>query len=76
MARLDSQNNTARIDNGTWGEELSYWIKIQNMNQNYPILNGATVQEISISTPFYLGKSETNSSLYELTIAIKYVKET
>lgn len=42
---------------------------------NYPAVENAKVQEISVTTPFYLGQSEENDSLYQMTVAIKYMKE-
>lgn len=74
MARLSSQTNTDRIENNGFGEALEAWVSEQDRNRNYPILPVA-VQEISVTTPFYVGKTETNNSLYQMTIAIKYIKE-
>lgn len=75
MARLDSQNNTDRIDNGAWGEALTDWIEANNRNKAFPVLDEGTVSAISVTTPFYMGKTDTHNSLYQMTIAIKYVKE-
>lgn len=75
MARLSSKTNSTRIDNSSFGEALADWIDTQNSTGNYPVVEGAKVQEINVTTPFYLGQSEENDSLYQLTIAIKYMKE-
>lgn len=75
MARLSSKTNSTRIDNSSFGEALADWIDTQNSTGNYPVVEGAKVQEINVTTPFYLGQSEENDSLYQLTIAIKYLKE-
>lgn len=74
MARLSSQTNTDRIENNGFGETLEAWVLEQDRNRNYPVLPVA-VQSISVTTPFYIGKTETNNSLYQMTIAIKYIKE-
>lgn len=75
MARLSSKTNTTRIDNSGFGEALADWISTQNAAGNYPEVEGAKVQEISVTIPFYLGQSEENDSLYQMTVAIKYMKE-
>lgn len=75
MARLSSKTNSTRIDNSGFGEALADWIGVQNAAGNYPAVEDARVQEINVTTPFYLGQSEENDSLYQLTIAIKYMKE-
>lgn len=75
MARLSSKTNGTRIENSGFGETLADWISIQNASGNYPDVEGAKVQEISVTTPFYLGQSEENDSLYQMTVAIKYMKE-
>ena len=75
VARLASQTNTDRIDNNGFGEALENWISEQNKNHMYPNIPDYQVTNISTSSPFYLGKTETDNSLYQLTIAIKYEKE-
>lgn len=75
MARLASQTNTDRIDNNGFGEALENWISEQNKSHIYPDIPEYQVTNISTTTPFYLGKTDTNNSLYQLTIAVKYEKE-
>ena len=75
MARLSSKTDSTRIGNSGFGEALADWIGVQNAAGNYPAVEDAKVQEISVTTPFYLGKSEENDSLYQMTVAIKYMKE-
>lgn len=74
MARLASQTNTDRIENNGFGESLTEWVNEQDKMRNYPDI-GMKTQAISVTTPFYIGKTETNNSLYQMTIAIKYIKE-
>ena len=75
MARLSNKTNGTRIDNSGFGEALGDWIGAQNEAGNYPVVEDAKVQEISVTTPFYMGPSEENDSLYQMTVAIKYLKE-
>lgn len=75
MARLSSRTNDDRIDNGAWGEELTAWIEEKNKEQSFPILDKGVVQAVEVTTPFYVGKTETNDNVYQMTIAIKYEKE-
>lgn len=75
MARLPSQNNTDRIENTGFGEALEGWVREQNLKENYPELTGAKVSSISVTTPFYMGQTNTNDSLYQMTVAIEYRKE-
>ena len=74
-ACLANQSNTECIDNNVFGEELTAWVEEQNKVGNYPVLLDATVKEIKITTPFYRGATSENDSVYQITIAIKYVKE-
>lgn len=75
QARLSSQTNTDRIDNNGFGEALEDWVSEQDKFKNFPEIPDAAVQSISVTTPFYLGKTDTNNSIYQLTVAIKYEKE-
>lgn len=74
-ARLASQENRERIENNGYGEALERWVEEQNRIENYPVLENAVVKQIDVTTPFYMGRTETNNSVYQMTIAIKYEKE-
>lgn len=75
QARLSVQGNAERIENIAFGELLSAWVEEQDRNGVYPEIEGAKVSKISITTPFYLGVTKENDGIYNMTIAIKYVKE-
>lgn len=75
QARLSSQSDTDRIENNGFGEALEAWVEEQDRVKNFPQIPDATVQSVSVTTPFYLGKTDTNNSIYQLTVAIKYEKE-
>lgn len=72
---MPNQENAECIDNNVFGEELTEWVNEQNRLGNYPVLQDATVKEIRITTPFFMGATSENDSVYQMTIAIKYVKE-
>ncbi len=74
-ARFASQNNTDRMDNGAFGELLESWVHEQNETRNYPAIESGKVKKMDITTPFYVGKTETDNSVYQLTLSITYVKE-
>lgn len=71
-ARLDSQTNTDRKDNGGWLEALEKWIFSKNKAEEFPTLESGTVSHIGVSSTFYLGKTNENTSVYSLTIEISY----
>lgn len=73
-ACLPSQTNADRIANNGFGEKLSDWVKEMNDKKSFPQIKDALVNEIAITTPFYMGATSTNDSVYEMTIAIKYEK--
>lgn len=75
QARLAGNSNADRIGNNGFGEALESWVREQNRAGKFPDLTGAAVQEISVTTPFYAGKTETNNIVYQMTVAIKYEKE-
>ncbi len=74
-ARLSSLENMDCIENNGFGEALEDWVSEQNRNKNFPRIPDAVVQHISVTTPFYLGKTATDNSIYQLTVAIKYEKK-
>nr|DAV69618.1 MAG TPA: Minor capsid protein from bacteriophage [Caudoviricetes sp.] len=74
-ARLDSQVNSDRIDNVAFLEALTEWIREKNKAKDYPVIKQGTVEKIEVTTPFYLGKTDGDNSIYQLTIAIKYKGE-
>lgn len=74
-ARLPSLTDADRIANNGFGERLSEWVDEKNRKEEFPLIENAVVSEIKITTPFYMGATATNDSVYEMTIAIKYVKE-
>lgn len=75
QARLPSNGNSDRIENNGFGEALEDWVREKNDKKEFPDCQGKKVHEISVTTPFYAGKTETNNIVYQMTVAIKYEKE-
>lgn len=75
MARLDSQEDCDRVANMEWGTDLEAWIEEKNRQKEWPEMKGARVRSITVTTPFYMGETETSESVYQLTISITYEKE-
>lgn len=74
-ARLDAQTNTNCVDNNTWMETFTEWIGSRNKEKIFPLIPAVAVQEIGVSSPYYMGRSEDNKAIYQLTIFIKYMKK-
>lgn len=74
-ARLPNNSNDDCMDNNGFGSALEAWIEQQNIDKNLPAVEGATTQRVSVTTPFCVGKTATNNSIYQMTVGITYVKE-
>ena len=75
MARLDAQSEQERIANNAWGQGITEWIRQKDEAKQYPALDGYRCTGISVSTPFYMGMTDKSGAVYQMTIAIEYVKE-
>lgn len=75
MARLADQTNTDRIENNGFGEAIEEWIEEKNDRREYPTLTKGNVVEVRVTTPFFVGRTETNNSVYQMTVALKYEKK-
>lgn len=73
-ARLASREDRERVHNMGFGEALEEWVTDQNTAEHYPEIPGARVKKISVTTPFFLGTTQTNDSVYQMTVQIKYEK--
>lgn len=72
-ARLDSVNDADSVDNNVWLEALTNWVETQNRSRQYPGI--PMCQEVGISSPYYMGRSEDKKAIYQLTIFVRYRKE-
>ena len=75
QARLPNQSNEDRIDNNGFGEALEGWVNEKNNLEEFPSLTDSTVKSVGVTTPFYVGRTDDNSNIYQLTLAMKYEKE-
>lgn len=75
QARLASNEDIERVENIGFGEAMEQWVEDMNRDGNYPQIPDAKVKDIGITTPFYMGRTQTNDSVYQMTIAIMYEKE-
>lgn len=74
MARLANNTNPDRIDNNAFGEAMETWIEEKNRRQEYPDIPKGKVEQVRVTTPFFAGRTETNNSVYQMTVALKYEK--
>ncbi len=74
-ARLSSYEDFDRVENNGFGETLEDWVREQDRNKHFPKIEGADVKYVRTTTPFHVGKTENNNSLYQMTISIQYIKE-
>ena len=74
-ARLSSSTLDDRIDNNGFGEAVENWVRKKASLEEYPELTDAVVKSIDVTTPFYVGRTDSNSFVYQMTIAIEYEKE-
>lgn len=74
-ARLPSTSNADCVDNEGFGAALEQWVEEQNQVDNLPAVEGAEVQRVDITTPFCVGRTADNHSIYEMSVGITYVKE-
>ncbi|MCM1190771.1 MAG: hypothetical protein NC541_15965 [bacterium] len=72
MARLPGNADRERMENNEFGEALEAFVREKNSREDYPVIPGAVVKGVRVTTPFYMGRTEENDSIYQMTIAIKY----
>lgn len=76
FARQSTQLEAERVSNDKLLEELESWIEEKNLNGEYPTIDEKRkVDEIGISSSFYIYSQDEEESIYSLTIMIKYRKE-
>lgn len=73
--RLPASTNTDCMENNGFGEALEQWVEEQTRNRVFPQIPNAKVQKVEVTTPFFMDKTETNNSIYQMTVGITYVKE-
>lgn len=74
MARLANNTDPDRIDNNAFGEAMESWIEEKNKRREYPGIPKGNVVDVRVTTPFFAGRTETNNSVYQMTVALKHEK--
>lgn len=78
FARQPTQLDEERIDNQNFLAELENWVEERDCNEEYPDLSGAgnlSCTEISVSNSAAITSQEEDNAIYQITIAIQYLKE-
>lgn len=78
FARKSTQDDDDRIDNQEVLAELEEWVEEQNENEELPDLSevgSLYCQEVEVSSTATITSQEDDNAIYQLTIAIKYLKE-
>ena len=78
MAKKATQLNLERVNNLQMLADLENWVDEKNMDEEYPELSKAgklTCKDISISNSNSILSQEDESAIYQLSIAVQYLKE-
>lgn len=76
FARQASQLNEQRIDNMQLLSDFEDWIEDKDFNGEYPVLpTKYTCQEIGVNSSASITSVEEDNAIYQITIAITYLKE-
>lgn len=74
QARLPNSTNTDNVENDEFMEALEQWVTECNDSKEFPDIPNATVTEVGITTPFYVGRTGQDNSIYQMTISVVYEK--
>ncbi len=78
MAKKSTQLNLERVNNLQMLADLENWVDEKNMGEEYPDLSEAGKMicvDISISNSNSILSQEDESAIYQLSIAVQYLKE-
>lgn len=78
FARQSTMMDTERISNQQLLADLEAWVEDKDYNEDYPDLSGVgnlRCEEISISGSAAITSQENDSAIYQVTIAVRYLKE-
>lgn len=76
FARRDSQEDIDRQDNDTWIENLMYYIDDAGYKYALPTLdNNRTCKELEINGAPSMFQRDSDTAVYQITIAITYSRE-
>lgn len=74
QARLPNITNTDSVESSEFMEALEQWVEACDDRREYPEITQGTVTAMAITTPFYVGKTGQDNSIYQMTISIVYEK--
>lgn len=77
FARQSTMVDSERISNQQFLADLESWVENNDMNEDYPDLSQVgnyECQEISISNSATITSQEEDNAIYQITIAVKYMK--
>lgn len=78
FARQSTMMDSERIGNQQLLADLEAWVEDKDWNEDYPDLSQAgslECQEISVSGSATIMSQEDDNAIYQITIAVKYLKE-
>lgn len=78
VARKSTQLNPERVNNQQMLVDLENWVEEKNMEEDYPDLSKAgklICMDIDVSDSNSIVSQEDASAIYQLSIAIQYLKE-
>lgn len=78
FARKSTQIQEEMIENQQFLSDLEDWVVVKDYNEDYPELSEAgslICTEISISNSAAITSQEDDNAIYQITIAIQYLKE-
>ncbi len=76
FARQSTQLESERISNDEFLEKFESWVDEKNLSGDLPVIDKKRiVDEVGVSSTFYLYEQDEEESIYTFTIMIKYRKE-
>lgn len=78
FARQSTQIPENRIENEQFLDDLENWVEEENFNEEYPDLSPAgnlECQDIGITSTAAIISQEDDSAIYQLILAVQYLKE-
>lgn len=78
FARKSTQLEPDRIENQQALDDLQDWIESKSFNEEYPDLSQAgkvTCEDVFVNGTASINSQETDNAIYQVTIAIQYLKE-
>lgn len=75
MIRQSAKQDSSRVSNAAWLEQLERWVRQQNLSRNLPVLDeNRNCHGVAIAVSFYMAETETDTASYQLSVEIKYTE--